>query len=128
MKTPAGFAVQLMPLALLALVGLVVWSRIRPGAGGGGVVQEVAATVASAAAGAVGDAASGAVLGVGDALGVPRTNEADCAKALREGRMWDASFACPAADFIKGAWRTVADGTPSEAGPVFRGAGASGSW
>lgn len=128
MKTPAGLALQLAPLALLALLGLVVWSRIRPGAGGGGVVQEVVATVAEAAAGAVGDAASGAVLGIGDAIGVPRTDEQECAAALREGRMWDASFACPASDFIAGAWRSVADGAPQPAGPVFRGAGASGSW
>lgn len=137
MKTPAGLALNLVPLALLALVGLVVWSRVRPGAGGGGVVQEVAATVANAAAGAVGNVASGAVLGVGDAVGVPRTNETACAAALREGRLWDASFACPASDFLAGAWRTVADGAPASSsssisstspGPVFRGAGASGSW
>lgn len=30
----------------------------------------------------------------------PRTNETECDRALREGRTWDASFACPAARFI----------------------------
>lgn len=124
MKTPAGFALQLAPLALLALVGLVIWSRVRPGAGGG-IVQEVAATVTEAAAGAVGSVASGAVLGVGDAVGLPRTDQTECQKALAEGRMWDASFACPAKDFLAATWRTVADGAP--AAPVRIG-GASGSW
>lgn len=37
---------------------------------------------------------------VGDAVGVPRTNETECERALREGRTWDASFACPAGKFI----------------------------
>lgn len=43
---------------------------------------------------------SGVVYGVGDAIGVPRTNETECEKAKREGRTWDASFACPATNFI----------------------------
>lgn len=38
---------------------------------------------------------------VGDAIGLPRTNETECQKALREGRTWDASFACPAGTFLK---------------------------
>lgn len=46
-------------------------------------------------------AASDAVLSVGDVLGVPRTNETECQRAIREGRTWDASFACPAGTFIK---------------------------
>lgn len=39
-------------------------------------------------------------LAIGDAIGVPRTNETECEKAKREGRTWDASFACPAGDFL----------------------------
>lgn len=60
------------------------------------------------AAGAVVDTvtkpAAGVVLGVGDAVGVPRTNETECEKAKREGRTLDASFACPAGDFLGYAW------------------------
>lgn len=60
----------------------------------------MAAGAASALVGAVGDAASGAVLGIGDVLGVPRTDMTECERALAEGRTWDASFACPAGTFI----------------------------
>lgn len=60
--------------------------------------------VADAAAGAVGvigDAVGGVVVGVGDIIGIPRTNETECEKAMREGRTWDASFACPAGTWLK---------------------------
>ena len=46
-------------------------------------------------------AATDAVLSVGDAVGIPRTNETECQRAIREGRTWDASFACPAGTFLK---------------------------
>lgn len=58
---------------------------------------------AVAATGVVTDAAAGVVIGAGKAVGIPETDESECAKALREGRMWDASFACPASVFIKNA-------------------------
>jgi hypothetical protein len=127
MTRPVELAGALLPVALLAVVGLVVWSRIRPGAGGGSAALELGATVGQAIAGAASDVAGGIVQGVGQAVGIPRTNEAECAAALREGRMWDASFACPAADFLTGAWRTVADGAPGAAPPAREG-GATGSW
>lgn len=60
----------------------------------------VAAGAASALVGAVGDAASGVVLGIGDAFGVPRTDMTECERAIAEGRTLDASFACPAGTFI----------------------------
>ncbi len=47
---------------------------------------------------------SGAVVGIGDGLGVPRTDLTECELAKAEGRTWDASFACPAADFLKWLW------------------------
>lgn len=47
-----------------------------------------------------GQAAAGAIEGVGLAVGIPRTNLTECERAKREGRWWDASFACPAGDFI----------------------------
>ena len=59
--------------------------------------------VAGAAAGAVtaaGDAAAGTVVGIGQVIGIPATNETECEKAKREGRTWDASFACSAGDFL----------------------------
>lgn len=45
-------------------------------------------------------AGSGVVLGIGDGIGVPRTNMTECERAKAEGRTWDASFACPAGDFL----------------------------
>lgn len=48
----------------------------------------------------MGDAASGVVLGIGDALGVPRTDMTECERAIAEGRTLDASFACPAGTFV----------------------------
>jgi hypothetical protein len=54
------------------------------------------ADVAAGAVGVLGDAAAGVVIGVGDVIGIPRTNETECERAIREGRTWDASFACPA--------------------------------
>lgn len=56
---------------------------------------------AVAATGVVTDAAAGVVIGAGKAVGIPETDESECAKALREGRTWDASFACPAGMFLK---------------------------
>lgn len=67
-----------------------------------GGLQGAAAGAASALVGAVGDAASGAVLGVGDVLGIPRTDMSECERALAEGRTLDASFACPAGTFLFG--------------------------
>jgi hypothetical protein len=55
----------------------------------------------AAATGVVVDAASGVVIGAGKAVGIPETDDSECARALREGRTWDASFACPAGTFLK---------------------------
>lgn len=86
--------------------------------------------VAGAAAGAVtaaADVGAGAVVGIGQVLGIPATNETECEKAKREGRTWDASFACPAGDFLGwtlgGLFRSEGAGTP----PPSTG-GATGSW
>lgn len=57
--------------------------------------------VAQALPGVVADVGSGLVLGTGDVLGIPRTDETECQRAIREGRTWDASFACDAGTFIK---------------------------
>lgn len=62
----------------------------------GGVVHagvEVADTVVSET-----------VFSVGEIVGIPRTNETECERAKREGRTWDASFACPAGDFLSYLW------------------------
>jgi hypothetical protein len=63
-------------------------------------LQSRLSNVAAGAVGVVADVGAGAVVGVGDILGVPRTNETECEKAMREGRTWDASFACDAGTFL----------------------------
>lgn len=59
--------------------------------------------------------AEGVVYGVGDALGVPRTDMTECERAIAEGRTWDASFACPAGDFLSSLF---ADRRPDFGGTV----------
>lgn len=63
--------------------------------------QAVGQTVGEAAVSTIVGAGTGVVLGVGEAVGIPRTNMTECERAIAEGRTWDASFACPAGTFIK---------------------------
>lgn len=60
-----------------------------------------AVKLGTAAVDAVDGVMGGAVVGIGEKLGVPPTDETACDKAIREGRTWDASFACPAGRFLK---------------------------
>lgn len=48
---------------------------------------------------------SGAVVGIGQTVGIPATDQSACERAKAEGRTWDASFACPAGDFLKYLWK-----------------------
>ncbi|MFC4932946.1 hypothetical protein [Massilia sp. GCM10023247] len=66
-------------------------------------IAAVGAELGGAAVDMAGGVVAGAAQGVGDVLGIPRTNETECEKAMREGRYWDASFSCPAGTFIGGA-------------------------
>lgn len=43
----------------------------------------------------------GAVVGIGQKVGIPATSESECDRAIAEGRTWDASFSCPAGRFLK---------------------------
>lgn len=47
------------------------------------------------------DAGAGVVVGAGEAIGIPQTDQDKCAEAIYAGRTWDASFACPAATFLR---------------------------
>jgi hypothetical protein len=79
--------------ALLVVVVLLVMRR-----GAGSLPEQVGRGLAAAA----GDAGVGVIKGIGEAVGIPDTDPLKCARALAEGRMWDASFDCPAADFFRG--------------------------
>lgn len=98
-----------MIVAGIAVAALVVVFYLKKKVGD--VVADVADTVSqvwdSAADGVehAGDVViAKPVLGIGDAIGLPRTNETECERAKREGRTWDASFACPAGDFLSYMW------------------------
>jgi len=103
MKT-ADIAILGAGVALLG-VAYYVWRK-------GGVQG-----AAEAAAGAVVDAAAGAtagvVYGVSDRIGIPRTNQTECERAIAEGRTWDASFACPAGTFLGSVWDRATGSGPS---------------
>jgi len=84
-----------------AVLGLLVY---RGASKAGQVLGQAGAAVADtarAAAGVVDVGIAAPVYLLGDAVGIPRTSESECDRARREGRTWDASFACPAGDFLR---------------------------
>lgn len=66
--------------------------------------KEAGQAVGSAAVNLVDGVVSGTVVGAGELFGLPATNLTECERAKLEGRTWDASFACPAKDFITYLW------------------------
>jgi hypothetical protein len=92
MKLPP---VYLIAGAAVGAALLYVWAKGAKGTG--------AALVGGAISVADG-AVSEVVNTVGEAVGIPRTNPSKCEKAKAEGRTWDASFDCPALDFLKYWW------------------------
>lgn len=83
--------------ALLIVAGVIGLVLLRNKLTNPNLIADVAAGTVEAAA----NVGAGVVIGVGDVIGIPRTDETECEKAIREGRTWDASFACPAGTFIK---------------------------
>lgn len=79
--------------AALGLLALFAVHR----AGGAG---KLAASVVGATVTVATEATAEGVMSIGDALGVPRTDVNLCEAAIADGRMWDASFACPAGRFL----------------------------
>jgi hypothetical protein len=77
-----------------AVAVALLWAATK---GAKGTGQAIGGAVVDMANGVV----SGTVVGIGSAVGIPETNLTECEKAKREGRTWDASFACPATDFLK---------------------------
>jgi hypothetical protein len=94
---------------LVAVAGLVYWI-VKRGIGG------VTADVTSGVVKAVGGIATGAVKGVAETVGIPDTNQDQCSKDLAAGRMWDASFSCPASRFVKGVFSSGSS-SPSSPAP-----------
>lgn len=77
-----------------AVIAALLWAATR---GSKGTGQAIGGAVVDMADGIV----SGVVVGTGQLVGIPATNMTECERAKAEGRTWDASFACPAGNFIK---------------------------
>lgn len=50
---------------------------------------------------------AGAVTGIGQAVGIPKTNAEIGREALARGDYWEASFYLPAGEFIAGSWNRL---------------------
>lgn len=77
-----------------AVLAALLWAASK---GAKGTGQAIGGAAVDLANGVV----TGAVTGLGSVVGIPTTSLSECEKAKAEGRTWDASFACPAGDFLK---------------------------
>lgn len=105
---PVNSAVKYVGLALGAFL---VYKLVTRGVSG------TIADVTRGVVGGAGDAAAGVVIGAGEAVGIPRTSEEACAEAIRAGRTWDASFACPAGTFLQYVTGRLPPPSPPPASP-----------
>ena len=92
MKLEKDTAFALAALTVVTL-GAIYW--LKNG------VSAAAANLGGAAVDAALGVPTGAVLSLGEAVGIPRTNMTACEQAMAEGRTWDASFSCPAGIWAK---------------------------
>lgn len=90
-KTDSGRLVLFAGLTLLA-----VWVLTRKG-----VAFSAGRSVVGGAAEVVTDAAAGAVVGIGEAIGLPSTSDDQCTIDLARGNWLAASASCPAPRFMK---------------------------
>lgn len=81
--------------AALGVLGLIALRAIQAGAASVTVTETVAGAVGVAA-----DAAAGVVLGIGDEVGVPRTDQMLCDISKARGDVLGASKYCTAGDFL----------------------------
>lgn len=87
----------LVGVAALGALGLIAYVIVR---GPGKAAADAAKVAGQAVGGAVAGGATGIVHGIGDSVGIPRTEETECEKARREGRTFDASKYCDAGTFL----------------------------
>jgi branched-subunit amino acid permease len=86
----AGVAVALLAILII----------VKKKGGIAAAAADAGQALGGAAAAAAGGVVAGAAEGIGDQIGIPRTSMTECEKAKAEGRTLDASFACPAGDFL----------------------------
>ena len=109
MNAPKLSPVTMGLIAAAVVVGVLVMRSKKTVAG---VASDAGKTAGAAVVNAATGAAVGAVEAVGQAVGIPPTDADKCAAAIAEGRTWDASFACPAVDFLSGTWKRVTGQLP----------------
>ncbi|HEY0955908.1 MAG TPA: hypothetical protein VGE36_14185 [Roseateles sp.] len=90
-------------IAGAAVGGALLWAAYRIASKGQGA-QGVGETLGGAAVDLANGVITGTVTGIGEVIGIPKTNMTECERAKAEGRTWDASFACPAGDFLRYVW------------------------
>lgn len=73
-----------------------------------------AAKLAQGTVRVAGELGTGVIKGVGEAVGIPDTSLTRCEQDLAAGKLWDASFSCPAGKFLGGVFGSTAV-TSSEA-------------
>jgi hypothetical protein len=95
---------ELVIAGALLVAAVVIAKKAGAALGNPDVGLDAGAAVGSTMVTLTGNVASGVILGIGDAVGIPRTDMTECQRALADGRTWDASFACPASTFIKSLW------------------------
>lgn len=81
-----------------AVLAGLLWASARG-------AKATGASIGAAAVDLTDGIVSGAVVGIGQQVGIPATNMTACERAKAEGRTWDASFDCPAGDFLKYLWK-----------------------
>lgn len=81
-----------------AVLAALLWAGARG-------AKATGASIGTAAVDLADGVVSGAVVGTGQLIGIPATNVTECDRAKAEGRTWDASFACPAKDFLTYLWK-----------------------
>jgi hypothetical protein len=73
----------------------------------GAMAQKTGEVIGETAGNVIIDSASGAVIGVGKAVGIPETSMDKCQAAIAAGNMWEASFQCPAPTYLKALWHST---------------------
>ncbi|MFZ4756688.1 MAG: hypothetical protein ACOYLX_00810 [Burkholderiaceae bacterium] len=100
----AGDALDVAKVAgLVVAVGVIAWLGVKAARAAATAGQAIGESINDGIR-VVGQAPANTVLAIGDGLGVPRTDETECDRARREGRTWDASFACDAGTFLRYVW------------------------
>lgn len=93
MKIPAVYLIA--GGAVLAALAYVAMKGAK------GTGEAVGRVVPDLAAGVL----KGTVEGTGELFGIPKTDPTACELAKAKGRTWDASFACPAGEFLAYLWK-----------------------